>query len=339
VTKEIIMEHPVPQPDAINALRYGADASFAMLAGMQLEVFTPLQHGPMTAEQIAEAIGIAPTRLPLLLYALVAAGLLTEQDGQFANTPEAQHYLVKGTPLYMGNEHRQLSNQWENKLKTATSLRTGIPQSYVDFSQSPPEELEAFLRRVNGGAVTATHVLLERYDFSSTQTLVDVGGGGGGLALTFAKACPQLQATVVDLPQITPITQKILDEEGATDRVTVLSADVVRGPLPGRYDAAVLQQLLQVLSADEARQVILHVGAALNPTGTIYIIGAILDDSRITPPRAVGANLNFINLYYTGEAYTERQHCVWLSEAGFVDIERTLIRTGQGLITARKRGE
>jgi predicted transcriptional regulator len=95
------MEHPVPRPDTINALRFGADASLVMLAGMQLDVFTPLQHGPLTNEQIAEALGTAPTRLPLLLYALVAAGLLTEQDGRFANTPETQHFLVKDSPTYM----------------------------------------------------------------------------------------------------------------------------------------------------------------------------------------------------------------------------------------------
>jgi hypothetical protein len=55
------MEHPTPRPDTINALRFGVDSAYAMLAGMQLDLFTPLQHGPMTAEQIAEAIGIAPT--------------------------------------------------------------------------------------------------------------------------------------------------------------------------------------------------------------------------------------------------------------------------------------
>jgi hypothetical protein len=37
-----------------------------MLAGMQLEVFTPLKAGPMTAEQIAAAIGIGPSRLRLV---------------------------------------------------------------------------------------------------------------------------------------------------------------------------------------------------------------------------------------------------------------------------------
>lgn len=332
------MENATPRPDTINALRFGADASFAMLAGMQLDVFTPLQHGAMTAEQIAAAIGIAPTRLPLLLYALVAAGLLTEQDGQFANTPEAQHFLVKGTPSYMGYMQGQMSSQWHKKLKTAESLRTGIPQGHVDFSNSPREEIEALLRRINARAVSTAHALVERFDFSSTQTLVDVAGGGGGLALTLTKACPHLQATVVDLPQVTPITQKIVDEEGAADRITVLATDVVQSTLPGKYDVAVLQRILQVLSPDDARRVIQHVAPAINPGGKIYIVGQILDDSRTSPPSAVGANLTWINIYYEGESYTEHEHRTWLSEAGFVDIERADFFVGEGLgvMTARK---
>ena len=67
------MEDSTPRPETINKLRAAADAAFAMLAGMQLDVFTPLKAGPMTAEQIASAIGVAPTRLRLLLYSLVVA--------------------------------------------------------------------------------------------------------------------------------------------------------------------------------------------------------------------------------------------------------------------------
>jgi len=80
------MEPRVPRPDTIQALRWGADAAFALLAGLPLDVFTPLQGGPLTPAQLAEAIGVGSARLRLLLYALVAAGLLTEQDGRFANT-------------------------------------------------------------------------------------------------------------------------------------------------------------------------------------------------------------------------------------------------------------
>jgi hypothetical protein len=64
-----------------------------MLAGMQLDLFTPLKGGPMTAEDIAHAIGVGgPARLWLLLYGLVAAGLLIEQEGRFSNSSEANQF-------------------------------------------------------------------------------------------------------------------------------------------------------------------------------------------------------------------------------------------------------
>ena len=129
------MENSLPRPETVNKLRSAADAAFAMLAGMQLDVFTPLKGGPMTAEDIAHAIGVAPTRLRLLLYSLVAAGLLTEQDGRFSNTPEANQFLVKGDPSYIGNRHALLSNRWTANLKTAESIRSRVPQAKARFFQ------------------------------------------------------------------------------------------------------------------------------------------------------------------------------------------------------------
>jgi hypothetical protein len=193
-------------------LRFAADAVFAMLAGMQLDVFTPLKVGPMTTEQIAAAIGVGPTRLRLLLYAIVVAGLLTEQEGCFSNTPEADQFLVKDAPLYMGT---LLSHRWiANLPKTAESIRSGVPQAKVDFSNSPQQELEAFLRRINANTVPAARTLLEKYDLSSAKTLVDVGSGGGGLAITITKAYPHIKATAIDLPSVAPIAQKLWERKG-----------------------------------------------------------------------------------------------------------------------------
>src|SRR5215471_9022900 len=109
---ETSMEQRMPRPDTIQALRWGADAAFALLAGLPLDVFTPLQGGPMPPAQLAEAIGVGPACLRLLLYALGAAGLLMEQDGRFVNTPEAQHFLVQGTPTSLGRLHHNLAAQW-----------------------------------------------------------------------------------------------------------------------------------------------------------------------------------------------------------------------------------
>lgn len=335
------MENSTVRPDTVNKLKFAVDAAFAMLAGMQLDVFTPLKDGPMTAERIASAVGVSPARLPLLLYALVAAGLLTEQHGRFSNTAEAHQFLVRGAaPWYMGNQHALLSQRWVANLpKTAESIRTGVPQVKLDFSNSSQEELETFLRRINVRTVTAAHALLENYDFSSTKTLADVGCGGAGLALAMADACPHIQATAIDLPQVTPIAKKIVEEAGAIDRVNVMAADVVRGPLPGAYDAVVVRGLLQVLSPEDARSALKNIGAAINPRGKIYIVGQILDNSRTSPPEAVGYNLVFINSFAAGESYTEQEHREWLNDAGFVDIERAsfVLADEHGLMTARKR--
>jgi hypothetical protein len=298
------MAELTPVPETINKLRFGADAAIAMLAGMQLDLFTPMKDGPMTAEQIANAIGVKPDRLRLLLWSLVAAELLTEKDGRFSNTPEANHFLVKGISSYMGNMHPNYSSAWAWKLKTGESIRASAPQAKIDFSNSPPAELEAFLRRINASTVATTLSLLERYDFSSTKTLADVGCGGAALAIAMTRACPHIRATAIDLPQITPIAQKIMNEEGAADRVKVMAADVLSGPLRGTYDTALLRALLQVLSPDNARLAVKNIAAAINPGGTIYIVGQILDDSRTSPLEAVGFNLIFINVFDAGESYT-----------------------------------
>jgi precorrin-6B methylase 2 len=324
-------------PETINRLRAAADAAFAMLAGMQLDLFTPLKNGPMTAEQIAAAIGVAPTRLRLLLYCLVAAGLLTERNGKFANTPEANQFLVKGNPSYMGNKHGNIANRWSSCFKTAESIRSGVPQAKLDFSNSPPQELETFLRTINVNTVPAARALIEKYDFSSVKTLADVGSGGAGLAITISKAHPHIRATAIDLPQVVPIARKIINEERMDSRIDVIAANVVTDSLPGSYDVAVLRGFLQVLSREDARLAVKNIGAVVKPGGKIYIIAQILDDSRVSPAEAVGFNLAFVNAYDAGESYTEAEHREWLTDAGFVEIERADdLLDGSGLMTARK---
>lgn len=149
-----------------------------------------------------------------------------------------------------------------------------------------------------------------------------------------------MRTTAIDLSMITPIAQKVVEEKGMTDRVKVIAANVLSGVLPGSYDTMVLKGLLHVLSAEDAQLAVKNTGTAVTSGGKIYIIGQILDDSRTAPVEAVGFNLVFVNTYDDGESYTEQEYRDWLSEAGFVDIERAkfLLPDGDGLMTARKRG-
>lgn len=328
-----------PRSETIDRLSEAPFSSFAMLAGMQLDVFTGLRDSPMSAEQIAMALSVQPEKLTPLLYALTAAGLLTLKGDLFANTAEADHYLVNGRPDYVGWTQARLAYQWNLHSKTAESIRTGRPQERVDYSAMSPEELESSYARYHARSTRDGRSLVERYDFSSYRRMADVGGGTGGLSIAVAEACPDIMATVLDLPTAASIAQRYVEEAGISDRVRVVTADVVSGPLTGSFDVAVLKSFIQVLSPDAARAAIMNVSKVIEPDGVIYIIGdGILDNSRVSPPAAVRFGLGKVSVFDEGGAYTEHEHRKWLDEAGFEAFKRVTLPDGSGIITARKPG-
>ena len=330
---------PNPEENPLGRLANAVYSPFAMLAGMQLDLFTPLQDGPMSAEQIADAINVGPAKLKPLLYALTAAGLLHVEGELFSNTDVADRFLVRGCQSCIIDSHKSYSLLWNAVLKTAESIRTGIPQAKLDYSAMPQDELETFFRGEHPGTLADGRELASMFDLSSCRSLIDIGGGSGGLAIAVTEACPHIKATIVDLPTITPITQRFIEEMGAKSRIQVISADAVSDSLPGSYDIAVMSAFIQVLSPDDARCALKNVSQVMNPGGTIYIRGSgIIDNSRTSPPEKVGLNLVFINVYDEGQAYTEQEYRDWLAEADFGSFERINLPNGGSWLTARKAG-
>ena len=326
-----------PEKNPIEKLATSVYPPFAMLAGMQLDLFTQLTNRPMNAEQIAETIGVGCAKLKPLLYALVVADLLNVEGEFFSNTDTANRFLVRGGPSCVVDIHEQLSDLWSAALKTAESIRTGVPQANHDYASMSKDESQQFFRGQHPYAIDYGRDLIARYDFSSYRTLLDVGGGSGGLAIAVTDAIPNIQVTVVELSTVTPVTQHFIDEAGAGDRIKVVAADVIHDSLPGSYDAAVMTAFVQVLSPDDARCALKNISRVMNPGGEIYIRGGgIIDNSRISPPGLVSFNIVFVNVYDKGQAYTEQELKEWLEEAGFEGFRRTILPDGGSIITAQK---
>ncbi|MSQ16264.1 MAG: methyltransferase domain-containing protein [Dehalococcoidia bacterium] len=200
------------------------------------------------------------------------------------------------------------------------------------------DQLEAFSRRMHPRVVAVGRDLVARYDFSSHRNLLDVAGGTGGLAIAVTAACPHIRATVVDLPDLTPVTRRFVTEAQAADRIQVVTADVVSGPVTGSFDVEVMSSFIQVLSAAQARCAIRNVSEVIEPGGWLYIVGSVLDNSRLSPQEIMGSNLFFLNHFDEGQACTEQAHRDWLTEAGFVDVKRVVLPNKSSIVTARKPG-
>lgn len=330
------MSEQTPQPDIFYQIKNGARATAAMLAGMKLDLFTPLKDGPLNAEQLATKLGVNAVKLGPLLYALVIAGLLTEEDGAFSNTPETDEFLVKGKVGYLGDAHKIWNSNLLASLETAETIRTGVPQAKYDWTNMAKGELKALYEGMSAQDVAFANWLSAQYDFSQCRRLLDAGGGSGTLAIAMTQIHPHLTATVVDLPEVTPITEQFVMDADATGRVKVVSADLTCDPIPGMYDVAILSSVIQTLSTEEARQVTNNVGKVIKPGGWLYIFGGgMLENSRLSPKSAVEWNLVFINTYDKGQSHTEDEHRDWLREAGFEDLN---FRYEEFAITARKKG-
>ena len=332
---------PRVRPDTINRLVNSVYPGLALLAGMQLDVFTPLARGPRNAAALADEMAVRPDLLEPVLLALASAGLLTAEDGRFANTPEAERFLVRGARDYLGSNHEVYSDLWSAALRTADTVRAGAPQAKHDFAAMSPEALRSFFRGLDAAARASARKLRRDFDFSRYRRLLDAGGGSGGVAVDMCRAFPDLRATVADLPSVTPITSEFIEEAGLSERIGAVPCDFTKGPPPladsaGPYDAAVLRAFVQVLSREDAARALANVARALAPGGRIYLMGRMLDDSRLGPPESVAFNFVFINIYDHGRAYTETEHREWLAAAGFRGVERFPIGEGSSIMTAAK---
>lgn len=308
--------------------------SLALLAALQLDVFTPLGDGPLPLADLAARLEIPPPRLRRLLSLLVVEGLLIETAPDvFENSPEAAKLLVKGRPAYRGGAHEAYAAAWSACLKTADSLRSHRPAAPLDFGLDDPEKTAAILRGLGPQAIGGAIDLKRQISLDGVTHLLDIGGGAGGLALTLLAEQPALRATVLETPAIAPVARDLIAPNPDAGRCAVLAGDAVTGPLPP-HDLAVMRNFLQLFGGPEILSALAACRAALSPGGRLCIMGYVLDDDRRGPPLALGMDLLFLNYYSDGAAHTRQEYAGWLGACGFTLEAVTPIGGGQTLIVA-----
>ena len=75
----------------------------AILAAIELELFTRISNGAGTVDEIAAAMGIDAEKADRLLTACKSMDLVREIDGRHENFSDVQRYLVKDSRTYFGD--------------------------------------------------------------------------------------------------------------------------------------------------------------------------------------------------------------------------------------------
>jgi hypothetical protein len=294
--------------------------SAALMAAVELDVFTSIAHGHDTIPAAAKAAGISERNAERLLTALSAMTLLTRDGERFANAPDVQRFLVKDGERYAGPWILFTKPRWaaygelSQRLRATTENPLG---AYESFTVDDARRYHAATYSIGMGAA---RLFSRSVDLSGRQKMLDLGGGSGAYSIVATKTFPGLKAIVLDLPPVTVVAQEYITANDAGDRVTTLPGDFTRTPFPQGVDVVVMASNLPQYEPDLIRLVVGKAFEALVPGGEIHLIGETLHDDRRGPLSAALWGLNEAVYGSTGLAHTESDVKGYLQGAGFAQV-------------------
>ena len=323
------------QVDPSNIMQVGMGfwASKTLLSAVELELFTTLGGGAMTATELAEALGLHARAVPDFPDALVALGLLG-RDGEgsaavYRNTDAGAAFLDKASPAYIGGMlemcNARLYRFWGD---LTVALRTGAPQNEIKhtgealFEELYRDEgrLEQFMNAMSGISAGPFHALAEKVDFSRYGTLCDVGGATGQLSIILANRHPHLRCTTFDLPVVEPIARRTIEAAGLSERVEAVSGDFLDGPLP-EADVIAMGMILHDWNLERKKQLVKAAYDALPEGGAYIVIENLIDDARRENAFGLLMSLNMLIEFGDAFDFTGADFAGWCTEAGFRRVD------------------
>ncbi|MBA2647841.1 MAG: methyltransferase, partial [Pyrinomonadaceae bacterium] len=170
-----------------------------------------LRDGAKTAAELAAATDAHADSLHRVMRMLATVGVFQQINGdRFALTPLAETLLTDAPNslrwfaiVEMGDEHY---DAWGNLLH---SVRTGeialdslFGMNIWQYYEQHPENARNFNNSMVNTTQFVNKAVIEAYDFSDCQKLVDVGGGLGSMTAAIMVANPHLAGVVFDAPSV-----------------------------------------------------------------------------------------------------------------------------------------
>ena len=315
-----------PTPDRIFQVGTGFWSSKALLAAVELEVFTILGEAPADAETLKKRLGFQDRGAGDFFDALVALGFLERTGGVYRNTLETGLFLDKAKPSYVGGilemASRRLYGFWDHLIP---ALRSGQPQNEVKNGEEPfatiysePERLRGFLRAMTGVSRGANLAIARSFPWASYRTCADVGTAQGDLVAQIALANPHLKGTGYDLPVVAPVFEEYIVGLGLAERVKFQAADFFQDELPS-VDVILMGHILHDWDLPTKRMLLEKAWRALPPGGAVIVYDAIIDDDRSQNAFGLLMSLNMLIETPGGFDYTGSDCIGWMKDAGFRD--------------------
>jgi len=255
-----------------------------LLACVELDLFEYLASGARTIDEIAEHTKLSAASTERLLNAGVSLKLLQRRKhGRFAVGPLGAPLVGNTGILALVRHHRMAYQDLSDPvslLREGADYRTELSR-YWSYADAPrPQTIDDTRVAAYSEIMAATlppvaHDVLDAYDLSKHQCLLDVGGGEGTFLSLVGKRHAKLRLHLFDLPAVATRARSRLEQAGMGNRARCDGGNFHADPLPTGADVISLIRVL--LDHDDAsvQRLLKRAHDALPPGGVLLIAEAL----------------------------------------------------------------
>jgi hypothetical protein len=284
-------QHITPPPAQMMQLITGFWTSCCIYNAAKLDIADKLALRPQSAEQLAETTHCHAPSLNRVMRALASVGIFDRnQQGEFCNNTlsETLRSDVPGSMKAMAiaqlGDHY---NAWGNLLysiktgKTAFDQVEGMP--VWKYYETHPEEGQNFMKAMTGLTGAVIKNVIPEYDFSSMNTIVDVGGGNGALLMAVLNTAPNSKGIVFDEEYVVEKTNLELAKKGFDGRCSTVGGSFFDF-VPKDADGYLMKMVLHDWNDEQCLQILHNCCQAMKPGSKLLVIESVIPEEDSPHP-------------------------------------------------------
>lgn len=303
------------------SMAYGVSRLLHVAAALNLA--DCLADGPRTAEELSRATGTHAGSLYRVMRALCDLGLFAEDtERRFSLTALSEALKTdvpgsyKSTVLMLTGD--LFCRAMDQLLYSVQTGKTGFEQAFgvpfFDRLADYPEQAAMFSETMVGYHGPEHAAVAEAYDFSSLDTIVDVGGATGNFLAAILQRHPEPRGILFETPHVVSAAAEMILAHRLSDRITI-EAGTFFDRVPSGGDAYLLSHILHDWNEEKCLQILGNCRRAMKTDSRLLVVEMVLPDDGARHP---GKRLDVVMLVLTeGQERSERQYRELLEKAGF----------------------
>ncbi|MEU6777078.1 methyltransferase [Streptomyces sp. NPDC046759] len=308
----------------------------ALTTAAKLGLFATLEErGPLSAEELAQAVGATADGIRAVADVVAVLGWLTREDGRYRNGPLAERWLGEKveydfTPALLW-AYELINVMWE----LPQAVRDGKPaESLWERWENNPDAGRDFSEYMKIKSRLTVDSIVDAVELpEGARKLLDLGGSHGLHSMAMCRRHPELTATIMDLDEALANTGPAIEKAGLADRVSLRRGSFLSGDLGSGYDVVFLFEIVHNHTDEENRDLIARAAKALRPGGRIVV----LEDVRGAELDAHNAAFSLAMFACSGDrTYSFPEISGWLTDAGLGGVEQIQLPSSVSLVIGTK---